>query len=115
MMVRLDALFAEFDLAVSEARAMGFACPTQAARDVARRLLRRLAGLSDERVLDVAVGEDGTIEITASSKASIATVEVSPSESLTRLILRDLRTGAVTPVASGLSKEEVARRIEQAA
>lgn len=115
-MTRTEIVIAELKLALRDAEAHGSVCPSAAASAEAAEFLRLLAGrLPADRTIDVAVGEDGTIEITASSDATLATVDVSPSGRVTRLIMRDLRTGAVSPVTSGLSYADLAQRIEQAA
>jgi hypothetical protein len=113
---RLMALEAALRLALGEATRMGFDEPSADAAEHASRILELLVRADlRERAIDIAIGEDGTIEITVASERTLATVDVSPSGRDVALVLRDVETSEITGVPSSPSEAAVVGAIERAA
>ncbi|MFN0148336.1 MAG: hypothetical protein ACKVT1_17690 [Dehalococcoidia bacterium] len=102
--------------ATQQAHDWGFDLPSATASHRAQGLLARLAHVvRDVQRVDVAVGEDGTVEINVLSRRELATIDIPPNGSRLEMIRRDRTSGAVRGPAETLTEAMIVERIERAA
>lgn len=112
---RILELLNDLRLATDEAAAWDFDLPSAEATDRAENFLRAI--ILHTHVgnrTDVAVGEDGSIELTITQGSSLIVLDIPPSGSRTSMVIQDHETGEITSSFATVSENDVVRRIEQA-
>ncbi len=113
---KIDALVAQFEEARALARDLDFDAPSSASIERASRLLGLLAQAGQETsIFEVVLGEDGTIEITATPDDSFVTIDISPLSGGAALIVQDNGTNAITISMPVATDQDILRQIERAA
>jgi hypothetical protein len=91
---RLDELAHVLMEALGTAERCSFALPSHVASAVTMRLLGQLAIASEEiETIDVVVGEDGSIEVTAAPAKRLITFDISQSGAKSEMVVRDTAAG----------------------
>ena len=113
---KTKAILSELQAAHGEAIAMAFDLPSEAALQRAHRLLAQIAcTLEDLSTFEVAIGEDGTIEITGNPSSEFITIDISPTGRQLSMSVRSVATGEVVRSADESNEQEVVRQLERAA
>lgn len=113
---RAESLLNELAAARADAELWGFDLPSEKAFDIATSLLASMHDLDlGQDSVDVAVGEDGNIEITAVAGGEHITVLIAHTGSRTQMVVHDRNTWEVASLSDFVEPSEVVRRIERAA
>jgi hypothetical protein len=107
---RLARLLANLQAAHSEAKAWGFALPSDLAMERAVALFQHLAtatGVADS--LEIAIGEDGCIEVTAVSGRERIIVDIPPAGTRTEIVVQDWQSGDVLAHSAPATEDDVVR------
>ncbi len=113
---REQALVAALCDARDAAERNGFDLPEAGSYQRAAQLLKHLAVRTPALPIEVAVGDDGSIEITAVCGQRYFVIDVSPSGGDLHLMVEDLETRSLTFVAKRTNEDEIVRQmIERAA
>ena len=109
-----QSLLLDLETALKEAYEWGFEATSPSAIVEAEGLLRAIqsrAAVSD--AVEVAVGEDGSIEITASDGAALIIVDIPPSGSRIEMVVQDWQSGEILTPAASVTRDNVVERIER--
>jgi hypothetical protein len=112
----MEGLQVALSAACRDADRRGFDCPSEAALAHALSLLRQLASIPNlAPTLDVAVGEDGALEITAVPGRALVVIDIDQAGRQMELVVQALDSGAILEECASTSEDEVVRLVERAA
>jgi hypothetical protein len=112
---KLRKLKAELALAHAEAERYSFDLPSPDALRRAEQLLSLLAAQMPEvGAVDVAVGDDGTVEITTTARGERFTIDIVPSGQRIEMVIQDAASGAIIG-STAATEKDIVNRIERAA
>lgn len=113
---RFEALLATLQEAIAEADRFAFELPSELAMNRIARLLFAAVGMrKDLTTLDIAVGEDGSIEVTMVPHHHFITLDVSPSGSHVETVVRNVNSGELVASTQVDSEFEFLRWMERGA
>ena len=113
---KIVALAAQFDEARALAKNLEFDAPSAAAVERAAALLALIAeAVTETSVFEVALGEDGTIEITAASDASFVTIDISPASARAAMVVQDAHSDEITVSIPIATDQDILSQIDRAA
>lgn len=106
----------ELALALADAQRFGFELPSRVALARAEAVLSCLAsGVSGIGFLDVAVGDDGTTEITTTRGAVRFTIDITPTGTGIDVVVQNGASGAIVSSARVTTEKDVLRCVDRAA
>jgi hypothetical protein len=111
---RLDELVRIFDDARQSAARCAFDLPSIQAIKRTEKLLRLAASSVDSiATFDIAIGEDGSIELTAAPGGRLITLDISPSGAKVEMVVRDTVTGELLASEQAATNTGIVRWIER--
>jgi len=113
---RSEKLVSEFRMAQQDAEAYGFELPSNDAVARAVALLTHIArSTTSTESVDVAVGEDGSVEITVVLGRELIVVAIPPSGTRMEMVVQNWKSGEILAPCTRVSEDVVVQRIERAA
>lgn len=113
---QIEKLLSSLQAARTEAEKWGFAVPSEEAMTRADALLKHLVAATNiAESIEIAVGEDGSIEITAVPGRKLVVVDIPPAGTRMEIVVQNWKSGEVVEHSSSASEDDVVRLIEHAA
>ncbi len=111
------AVIADLEAAHRSAKVDGFDLPSGLATLRATNLLRLIGrdSRADASSIDVALGEDGSIEISVLAAGATLIIDIPPSGRRLEMVVQDARTGAVLAPSTVVNEDDIVERIERPA